>query len=507
MLFDALALLAGLLLPLAFAPFNAAFLAVVCMALLFSTWLEATPGQAFRRGYLFGMGQFCFGISWIYNSLHDYGGASSLEATGLTGLFSMILSLYPALAGWVSVRLFPTGNLRVLTAFPADWILAEWQRGWSWSGFPWLQLGYSQMDGPLAGLAPVFGVFGVSFALAFLAGLLLLAPRWKGQTRNLALISVVILMAGAYALGRINWTSPAGTPFKATLIQGNTPQNLKWEPSQQKLTMDMYTDLTRQHWDSKLIVWPETAIPAFYQQIQKPFLIPLEAEALAHDSEILLGIPYYEAANDRYYNAMAVVGRKPGVYLKRHLVPFGEFLPMRPIFGWVLNILEIPLSDFGTGTDNQIPLEAAGYKLAASICYEDVFGHESLAALPDASYLVNVTNDAWFGDSMAPRQHVQMARMRSLETGRWMLRATNSGVTAFIDPKGTITDRLPLFQQGTLSAEVTPMQGTTPYIIWGDWFVVCGSLATLAGLWFFTKSQKHHPQPDQIHSDENHTIS
>jgi apolipoprotein N-acyltransferase len=499
--------LGGLLLPLAFAPFEAPFLAIIALALLFAAWSNATPGQAFRRGYLFGLGQFGLGVSWVYVSMHDYGGAGILEAAGLTALFALFLALYPGLAGWLAVRclgvnrqpprpsaLAEEGSGEVtqrafhsIAVFPAAWILLEWFRGWFLSGFPWLQIGYSQIDTPLSGLAPVFGVYGVGWALAVLAGLLLAAPRWSGRRRWGGLIAVLGLVGLSESLGHIEWTRPGGEPFKVALLQGNVPQDVKWQPEFQRATLQTYMDMTREHWDAKLIVWPETAVPAFYQQVKDSFLAGLEAEARDHGTDLLIGVPYYNAAEDHYYNAVAALGQTPGFYFKRHLVPFGEFLPLRPLLGWILDILQIPLGDFASGNGRQPPLIAAGHPLAASICYEDIFGSESLVSLPQAAYLVNVTNDAWFGNSIAPHQHAQMARMRALETGRWMLRATNTGVTAFIDPKGAVSLRAPLFRKASLAGSITPMQGSTPYILWGDGPVIVGAFVLLGSL-----AWRHH---------------
>lgn len=502
MRYDILAFLGGLLLPLAFSPFDIPVLAVVSLVLLFTGWSLATPRRAFFRGYLFGLGQFGLGVSWVYVSMHDYGGADILEAGGLTALFTLFLALYPAVAGWLAVRVFsaravfpeagspsatagtslPGGEGRAvdsIVVFPAVWILMEWFREWFLTGFPWLQVGYTQMDTPLAGLAPVFGLYGVSWAVAGLAGLLLTAPRLNGRRRRLALIAVFAVIAVAAGLGPIPWIRPAGEPFPVTLLQGNIAQDLKWQPETRRATLQTYLDLTRAHWDSKLIVWPETAVPAFYQQVKDSFLADLEKEAKAHQTDILLGVPYYNETDDRYYNAVTALGRTPGFYFKRHLVPFGEFLPLRPLLGWVLDVLEIPLADFAAGEDEQPPLVAADYPLAASICYEDVYGRESLANLPRAAFLVNVTNDAWFGDSIAPHQHVQMARMRALETGRWMLRASNTGVTAIIDPRGTVVARAPMFRKSALSGQITPMKGRTPYVLWGNLPVVAAALCLL----------------------------
>lgn len=474
-LYDILALFGGLLLPLAFSPFDYAFLAVLGLLLLFASWLKATPGRAFLRGYLFGLGQFGLGVSWVYVSMHDYGGASFLAAAGLTFLFTAFLALYPALAGWLSRRFWDSGRtLQLLVVFPAVWILLEWFRGWFLTGFPWLQIGYSQTDTPLAGYGPVLGVYGIGWVVAFLAGAIPAALGSARKPRMVMAAAILTVLALSRVLGGISWTQPAGEPFQVTLLQGNVPQDMKWQPEFQRETLDMYTEMTRQSWDARLIVWPETAVPAFYHQVENTYLAELAAEAKDRDTDLLIGVPFYDQTKDRYFNAVVALGASPGIYFKRHLVPFGEYLPLRPVLGFVLDILDIPLSDFAGGNGGQKALVAAGHALAASICYEDIFGQESLASLPEAAYLVNVTNDAWFGDSIAPYQHAQMARMRSLETGRYMLRATNTGITAIITPKGEIAVAAPLFQRTRLSGTITPVAGSTPYVLWSDWPVVVG---------------------------------
>ena len=481
-----LALLGGLLLPFAFSPFDWPWLAPVCLVLLFGSWLKATPFQAFLRGYLFGMAQFGVGISWVYFSMHDYGGASALEAGGLTALFVLILSCYPALAGWLAVYLFGDygKHIKLLVAFPAFWIIFEWLRGWFIADFPWLQVGSSQVDTPLGhGLAPLLGVHGVSLAVALLAGLSLSVLDRNDWRRRSAMMGIGILIVSCAWLGRIQWTQPAGPPFKVALLQGNVPQNQKWQPEFQLATLELYAGMTRQHWDARLVVWPETAIPAYYHQVKDTWLVDLRKEAAPHNTDLIIGMPWYDLTTQRYYNAMVSVAEKPGTYLKRHLVPFGEYLPFRHVFGWVLKILEIPLADFASGEKGQEPIQAAGYPVAASICYEDVFGHEARDALPQAAYLVNVTNDAWFGDSMAPRQHVQIARMRAMESGRYLVRATNTGITAAISPDGKIIAQAPMFVQTSITAEITPMSGATPYIIFGDWLVI----GVLVGVLGFVK--------------------
>jgi len=478
-----LALTGGLLLPLAFSPYDHPWLAPVCLFALFWSWLNAKPLQAFLRGYVFGLGQFGVGVFWVYNSMHDYGGASPAEAGGLTALFVMILAFYPAAAGLLAAYFFGLAERqqKVLLIFPAFWVLCEWLRGWFVADFPWLQVGSSQVETQLGlGLAPLLGVHGVSFAVALLAGLALSAFNRNDWQRRGGMLGIGLILVICAGLSHIQWTQPAGEPFKVALLQGNVPQNQKWVPAFQKATLDRYLGMSREHWGVKLIVWPETAIPAFYQQIKDTWLADLRAEAAPHQTDVILGIPWADAATQQYYNAMVTLGEQPGHYLKRHLVPFGEYLPLRHAFGWVLDILEIPLADFARGEAGQEPMRAAGYPLAASICYEDAFGNEARDALPQAAYLVNVTNDAWFGNSSAPYQHVQMARMRALESGRYLLRATNTGITAVISPKGQIISQAPLFQQASVVAEISPRSGATPYVRFGDGTMVALLLLLLA---------------------------
>jgi apolipoprotein N-acyltransferase len=479
---DGTALLGGLLYPLAFAPFDAPWLLFPALLFLFGAWLNASPGRAAWRGYLFGLGQFGLGVSWIYVSIHDFGGASPVEAGGLTLLFVAAMALYPALTGYLVARCFPLTRLpvRALLVFPGLWTLGEWFRGWFLTGFPWLQAGYSQMDFPLARLAPWTGVFGIGWAAVTVVGAVLAACYWRGARRFGLVLAV---MAIGYALRFLPvdvGVETSAPPFRVALLQGNIPQDLKWRADYRRLTLERYLSMTQEHWDAKLIIWPETAVPAFYGQLGDLFAA-LDEEARAHGTDILVGAPVEEAGGTRYYNGLVKVGQPPAVYRKRHLVPFGEFLPLRPLLGWILDVMEIPLGDFDAGEAEQPLLVAAGQPLAASVCYEDVFGDESRAALPDAAYLVNVSNDAWFGDSIAPHQHLQMARMRALETGRWMLRATNTGVTAVIDAEGRIVSSLPQFQQGVLAADVTPMRGATPYVRWGDAPVIVLLFGLLGG--------------------------
>ena len=482
---NCLALLGGAMLPLAFAPFDLAPTAVLSLGLLFYSWQGAGPWQSFLRGYLFGLGQFGVGVSWVYISLHDYGGAGTAAAVALTSLFVAVLALFPAVAGMIAAHSFSRKDalVRMLVAFPAVWTLAEWSRGWVLGGFPWLNIGYSQTDTPLAGFAPVLGVYGVGWLVANTSALLLciFSLPWRRKA-GAAMVGVALWSAGAW-LNQVEWSRSAGEPFKATLLQGNIPQEIKWEPGHRRKTLELYIAMTRQHWSSDLVIWPETAVPAFYHQVEESFLLPLREEAQKNGTDLLIGAPLLEQPGARYYNALISLGRTPGIYRKRHLVPFGEYLPLQPLSRFILDILQIPLADFSAGADRQPLLKAAGFPLVASICYEDAFGEEALTGVPDGAYLVNVTNDAWFADSIGPLQHFQMARMRALELRRYMLRATNTGVTGIISPFGYVVARAPQFERTTITGEIIPMSGSTPYSRYGNRPVVIALFVVLIIAW------------------------
>ena len=466
---DALALAAGALWPLAFAPFGFYPLAVVSLSVLFLLWTGGSPRRALWRGFLFGIGVNAVGTSWVYVAIHDFGHSGIPLAVFLTALFVAILALYPAVLGYLAARFLPGPQwLRLGLLFPAGWTLMEWFRGRFLTGFPWLNAGYSQIDAPLRGLAPLGGVYAITLAVALSAGLLALLWHSSRRLRIAAVTGFGVLWLTAGLLARVTWTEPAGAPLAVALVQGNVPQDSKWRPELQQYTLDLYAGLTRQHWDSQLILWPEAAITSWYHEVAGDYLPALRAEARAHGSDIVLGIPVLDRDNRRYYNSLLSLGEHPGLYHKRHLVPFGDYLPFEGFLRGLIRFFDLPMSGFSPGPTDQPLLEAAGHKLASAICYEDVFGEELIAALPQAGLLVNATNNAWYGDSFAPHQHLEMSRMRALETGRYMLRVTTNGVSAIIDPAGRIVGRSPQFETFVLTGAARPYQGATPYVRTGN---------------------------------------
>lgn len=464
------ALLSGALAPLAFAPLSLFPLAVLGPALLFALWLRSSPSRAAWRGWLFGLGMFGVGVSWVQVSIYNYGGVGLPTALAITGLLVAILAAYPAAMGYLVGRLYPsTGAIKAVLVLPAAWVLFEWLRGWLFTGFPWLSLGYSQTDTWLAGLAPIVGVYGVSWATVLSAGLLLQAARaGSGRRRVLLVLVLAAVWAAGWALGRLEWTQPHGHPLKVSLVQGDVEQGIKWLPGERLATLERYARMTAEHWGSDVVIWPETAIPMFYHQVPREFLAQLLEQARAHGTDLLVGAPVLNPATSSYYNSLLKLGDPAGVYHKHHLVPFTEYLPLKQWLGGAVDLLDVPMSDFSPGAAAQPPLKVGGVPVGASICYEIAFGEEIIRALPAASLLVNVSNDAWFGRSLAPYQHLQIARMRTLETGRPLLRATNTGITAIIDEHGRLMATLPMFQAGVLTGTVQPRTGLTPYAAAGN---------------------------------------
>jgi apolipoprotein N-acyltransferase len=465
----------ALLLPLAagaasvfgFAPFYLWPVPIAALAVLFFAWTRsATKLQAALSGFAFGLGYFLAGVSWVYVSLHDFGSMPALLAGLATFLFCAYLAIFPAAAGALLARFFAEPRARLIAA-PALFVLLEWLRGWLFTGFPWLTVGTSQVPGsPLAGFAPYVGAYGTSLAAAGAAALLaalLASDAWRHARAALAAGLAALFLVGAGA--RVPaWTEPAGEPVAIALLQGNVPQEIKWREDVRTKTLIDYRKMILEA-RGRVVVIPETALPAFLDQLPPEYLESLRAHAREAGKEILLGTVEREfrpGGDYVYYNSLVrLTGDGTPAFRKRHLVPFGEFIP--PGFRFVLSVLHIPLSDFSRGAGKQAPLVAAGVPFGVAICYEDIFGEEVIDLLPEAQVLVNVSNDAWFGKSFAAQQHLQASQMRALETGRWMVRSTNPGATAAIEPHGRVVSQLEPFTTGTLVAEVVPMRGMTPY--------------------------------------------
>lgn len=485
-----LAIAGGACTTLALAPLDIWPLAIVAIALFYLGMRGLSPRQALLRGWLYGLGLFLTGTSWVYVSIHDYGAASPALAGFLTFGFCAGLALLFALTGWLWVRWLRRDGSPIADAlaFAALWLVQEAFRGWFLTGFPWLYVGYSQLHGPLAGLAPIGGVWLLSLVLALSAALLVNLARLRHDKVRLAAGVALLLAPWLAGLGLSGhaWTAASGEPLKVAALQGNVEQNLKWDPAQLDAQLALYRDMTLSSRPADLIVWPETAVPVL-KEFAEGYLSVMGRVAADRDAALITGVPVRQAnerGEKRYYNAITVTGWGEGTYLKQRLVPFGEYVPLQDMLRGLIAFFDLPMSDFARGPADQPPLQAKGLRIAPFICYEVVYPEFAADLAARSDLLLTVSNDTWFGTSIGPLQHLQMAQMRALESGRWMIRATNNGVTALIDPQGRITAQIPQFQQAVLYGDVQPMQGLTPYLRWRAWplVVLCVGLLGWA-LW------------------------
>ncbi len=499
-----IALLAGALNVFSFAPFGIWPLQIATLTLVF--WLahrEPSVKRGALIGWAYGFGWLVAGVHWLHISMHQYGGLPSWMAALAVALLSGLLSVFPAMAmaigTWLKQRWAIGPAVTLLLVFPSAWTLSEWLRGWVATGFPWVGSGYAHSAGPLAGFAPVVGVYGLAWLSALIAASILLLRSRKIA----AALAASILLAGA-TLKTIDWTERHGNPISVRLLQGNVPQEMKFAPERIEATLSLYYDMISAA-PADLVATPETAIPLLSRQLPPDYLGRLVDFAHQSGTHIALGIPVSDGPA-QYANS--VLGFSPSAaaqayrYDKHHLVPFGEFIPLGA--RWFVDMMKIPLGDFERGALLQAPFAVKDQWVLPNICYEDLFGEEIAAQIaasyfsgkPQATMLLNVSNIAWFGDSIALPQHLQISQMRALETGRPMLRATNTGTTAVIDPKGKVTAQLPPFERGVLAASVQGYQGVTPYILLGNRLILVLTLASLGAAWLLShgkRSKSHKP--------------
>ncbi len=473
-----LALALGALSVLGFAPFYVFLMPIFAIAGLCYLWAKtATPAGAWLLGFSYGLGLYCVGIYWIYISLHDFGGMPWWFAGFATLCLCAFMALFVGFVGYFGKKLGSP-----LISIPIFWGLSDWIRSWIFTGFPWLTMGYSQVPhSPLAGYMPLVGVYGVSVITVFVAALI--GYRFANTQQNLEQkrvntdILVGILVFGLI-IKPIEWTTPIGAPISVALLQGNIAQDEKWSPEAAQKTIDQYLNMVKAS-KAQLIITPETALPVLASQLDTSVKDALTAHAKQNKGNIIVGlVEYNEATNaapSEYFNSALSFGSAPTqVYSKNHLVPFGEFIPLKQVFGWIYrDWLNMPLSDLSRGGQQQAPMRLAGQHIGMNICYEDVFGEEIIRQLPEATLLVNISNDAWYGKSYAAHQHMQFSQARAIETGRMMLRATNTGATAAIDPKGYVLAHAPHDTKTTLNVMAQGYTGSTQYVRWGNWpFIV-----------------------------------
>lgn len=493
---------------LSFAPYSIWIIYPIAMALALWQSQPLSTKANFYYWLSFGFGCFAVGISWVHVSMDTFGGLPLPASIGLMALLALYLALYPALTGlalaWLTNARSRADEAkfslwRNLALFPALWTLTEWARGWVMTGFPWLWAGYSQTQGPLKPLASIIGALGLSFVLAMLAGALALCltKRYKSL-----LILLPLIVLSAWVVPKFSDIHPTGESVKVSLVQGNIPQSMKWEPEALWPTLLKYMDLSREHLDADIIIWPEAAVPAPESMVQE-FLDNANKVANLNHTSIITGIISHQ--DNQFYNSLIVLGNHnqkqqtgpdyeadgSNQFKKHHLLPIGEFVPFEALLRPIAPFFNLPMSSFARGEYRQPNLSALGHKIAPAICYEIAFPEQLRDSVDlDTDILLTVSNDAWFGTSNGPLQHMEMAQMRSIELGRPLVRATNNGVTAVVDEKGNITASLPQFETGVLSATIPLVTGQTWFAKIGQMplLLLCG-LLVLLGLGRRAKAQ------------------
>jgi apolipoprotein N-acyltransferase len=489
----------GLINTFAYAPYQFTFLPLLTLPILaMAIWQAKNPRQAAWFGWSYGLGWFGLGVSWVHVSIATFGGMPLIFSLGIMAALVAYLALFPALAAWLTARFARNSAMAFPAAFSLAWVLAENLRSWVFTGFPWLSLGYTQTTGYLAAWAPLVGEIGITMLMAFFAAALLRI----GQKQFIQPVLAVLLIAISPLLTEFKGWQLTGEQQNVVLVQGNIKQELRWDLAQELPTMKKYMTLTRPYFGDSLIIWPEAAIPRLEHQAQG-FLVNLDMLAAENNSAVITGI-----LDIRYnvgdYNGMIVLGQtknepmtgsydyfQTNRYRKHHLLPIGEFVPFEQLLRDVAPFFDLPNSSFTRGDWQQANLQAKGISLLPALCFEIAFPRQIQANFTaDTDFLLTVSNDAWFGDSIGPWQHLQIAQMRALEFGRPLLRATNTGVSAIVNADGTIAEQLPQFSDAVLKRPVALAKGFTPYSQFGDWPVYVLSLLIFGWLVFLTWVKK-----------------
>ena len=474
-----LSFIAGLILVFAYAPFSYWQINILVPALWLILINNKPVKEATKLGFFFGLGWFGAGISWVHVSIATFGGIPLIFSLLLMLLLCSYLALYPMLACYLAAKLNNDKRFSAWLFIPI-WLFTEYLRSVVLTGFPWLSLGYSQIDSPLSVFAPVIGETGITLIMLMFAVTLMHLLINKKMFAHLTILSV--LMITTWVLSTASWLTLTGKTVKVALIQGNIKQSMRWQPEQEWPTMLKYLDLTRANYNADLIVWPESAIPKL-EPLAQEFLDLANSSAALNNAAIITGIQNYNINTKRYYNGLIVLGKKDrdshagqyvynthNRYYKHHLLPIGEFVPFGDLLRPIAPFFNLPMSSFSRGAYVQPNIIANGLHILPLICFEIVFSNQLKANFhDDTDVLLTVSNDAWFGDSHGPHQHLEITRMRALEFGRPMLRSTNNGVTAAIDYQGKVIKQIPQFKEGVLKTELALVKGRTPYSHWGNW--------------------------------------
>jgi apolipoprotein N-acyltransferase len=483
---------AGALFPLALAPFSLWPIASVSIAVLFWQLQHQSITQALIKASVYGFGLFFAGASWVYVSIHEHGFIPAPLALLATALFCLFLALLFAAPCALSALIPQTPSAWII-GLPAIWVLSEWIRTWIFTGFPWLFAGYAHTQTWLNGWAPVGGVLWLSFICALSAAVLAQLGQGKIARRatSRAALALLLLTACGYALQYKTWTVPSGQRLDVVLVQPNIEQHKKWASDSLPNILAQLKEQSKAHWGSDLVVWPEAAVPALSHRV-KGFLGTMHQRAEASETTLLTGIPTYDRAQKKYHNSMIALGNVESErqYNKTRLVPFGEYVPMESVLRGLITFFNLPMSTFSLGADNQAPFTVQGENISTAICYEVVYPDLVARKSRDSSVLLTVSNDAWFGQSLGPQQHMQMAQMRALENAKPMIRGTNNGISALVDHQGRIYQSIEQYTQGELVGTIEPRNGRTLFSLLGSWPTVILALLSFFGLLMTKRTTK-----------------
>ena len=481
----------GTALVCAFAPFSIWWLVFVSPLILYLLVYDLRPKNAFWIGLIFGLFYFGFGVPWTFNSIHEYGKAPVTMSAIISGSLVVVLSLFPALTCYIFSKVKEQSNHHFINVliFSCLWALFEWSRSWVLTGFPWLSFGHVHHVGILQGVLPIFGVYGATWLSVVLCCLITSLYKGSKEQKIYAVIFYAVIGFLLVLSNLIQWTSKIGTDLDVVLVQGNISQEMKWDRNKHPFIMQKYKTLSEKHLDADVIVWPETAIPTYYSMVRETFLPELESLVEENDVEFLVGLFTYDQQTEQVFNSVMTVGDNTDFYSKQHLVPFGEYIPLRGLVSIFDQYIQLPMADISKGSGTPT-VRLHDYDVGTSICYEVAYGEDIIKALPDAKYLINVSNDAWFGDSLAPHQHLEINQIRALETGRFLVRATNTGISAIINPSGDIVNRSAQFKEDVIRAKIELRDGYTPFSRWGNWGIVT-ILFSILLIILLTKSRRN----------------
>lgn len=492
----------GAITVLSFAPFRIYPLAWFGPAFLFYALTKAkSKSQYFKLGWAYGLGFFGAGASWPFYSLYFFAKAHIVIAVLGTSLFVIFVALFSTGLFGLLASLFRHQSLflRLLLFFPASWVFTEWFRIWFLTGFPWLFLGNSQIDSLFSSIAPITGVLGVSFICVLISGALLsfylgnstrrsvnikpdpvtqmvsnraFVEEHLGTSVRILSASIIVVLVGVcFGLSQISWTENKGKAITVSVLQSNIAQEVKLDPSSLLPSIELYKEMTQKSKKSDLIIWPETALFDSFDRHMQSVIVPLQESLKGTDKAILMGGFYINENKGVENSVLAITADNRSIYSKRHLVPFGEYTPLLKYLRWLSKWIQLPYDNVAKGGNNG-SLKINNHTAQMTICYEDAFGDEMIEALPEADFLINVTHDGWFTGSLEPYQHMQIARMRSLEMGRYMIRSTTNGPAGIIDEKGRVLATAPIYSESIITHKVQPMKGVTPYVRWGNWLIV-----------------------------------